>query len=62
MIYPLAGSLCAGEGSPGLCRLLPCRDVEDAAEVTLIPRRLGLSCVDTYPGALPCFLPITNYP
>lgn len=33
VIYPSVASLCAVEGSLGLCRLLPCRDAEDAAEV-----------------------------
>lgn len=63
VIYSSVVSLCATEGSPGLCRLLPHWDAEDAtAEVLLIPGRLGLFWADTYPNASPCFLPITNYP
>lgn len=37
VIYPLAVSLCAAQGSPGLCQ-----DTEDAAEVSLIPAHPGL--------------------
>ena len=51
MIYPLVVSLCATEGSPGLGWLLPCQHAEDAAEVPLVSRRLGLSqCFSMFPA------------